>query len=130
MPRAPSKYAPEEQRRLYVERMGQYIGMRNARWLDRNTGPDGVIPPGIRELANVWEADTFLAHWCVRHGLLDRSLVPEGGIKFAQIGRLTSLVYFESERRRGEVGRALSWWLDCREHEQQEVIDRALVRAG
>jgi hypothetical protein len=110
--------------------MEDFLAARNARWLDRHTGPDGEVRAGVRDLANAWQCDNFVFRWCVRNGLLDRSHAREGGLRHNQIGRLTALVYGASERHRGALGRALSGWLDEREREQLEELERASVLSG
>ncbi len=114
------KYASPDQTAEYLAKMESYLDERNSRWLDR-WSRDGEVPDGVKDLCNRWAADKHLLKWCIDTGRLDPAIDVDG-LKNAQIGRYTAIVYHRGKDDRKALTRELSKYIDEIEARQTEAV--------
>lgn len=118
-------YASPEQTEAYLKAMGNYIESRNQRWLDRWQQDDGSFPASIkRDLINKWQADNHLVKWAVETGRLDPAIPTERGVKAAQVGRFTGVIYHRSKDERKALAKELERYCDEQERLQTDKLQR------
>ncbi len=92
------KYASDEAAETLKARYKQYLAKREAKFLDGLTPEGGEIPPELgRYPVNIFGLDGHMAKWCAKVGIIAEESIPEGGIKYAQIGKLTGLGFERDE---------------------------------
>lgn len=64
-------YAPPDVVREYQEWCRGFVDDVNAKWLDRNTGPDGSIRDGIKDLLSTWQVTGHLLKTAVAEGRIN-----------------------------------------------------------
>jgi hypothetical protein len=105
------KYASDEDTAVYLKAMESYIDKRNQQWLDRWSEKT----TDIRDLCNRWQADGHLAKWAEQCGMISPGSVPEGGLKNAQVGRLTAIIYCGALEDRKRLAKELEAYIDKQE---------------
>lgn len=123
---ATGRYASPEQTAAFLEKMDAYLDRRNGEWLDQWTDEiTGECPDGVKELCNRWQADNHLVKWAVQTGRLDPASVPDDrGIKHAQVGRFTAIVYHRSKAERIALTDELARYMDELARLQTEALRR------
>lgn len=117
------QYASDADAEKYKQKMSAFLAERNARWVDRWTKSGGEIPDGVKDLCNLWQADSHLAKWAVETNRLDpASLDEHGKVKNRQIGKYTAIVYMRSKADQKALGAELSRYLADQESRQLDVL--------
>lgn len=120
---AKGKYASPQQTEVFLQKMDAYLEKRNSEWLDRWTA-NGEVPAGLKEyVCNRWQADNHLVKWAVSVGHLAPMDV-ETGVKNAQIGRFTAIIYHRSKEDQKALTMELKRYVDEQERIALERLQR------
>jgi phage RecT family recombinase len=123
-------YASPKDTAAFLLKMDEFLEKKNTEWLDfYQNKHDGTWPDGLPQvLVNRWKADNHLVKWCVETGRLPNAMIPEGGVKHHQIGRLTAIVYHKSDKDRLALTKELQRYIAQEASRAEERYE--LLQAG
>ncbi len=117
------KYCSEAEAKVCLAAIQKFIDFRNVKWLDRWTKEDGEVPGNLKELCpRIYQADNHLVKWAIQLGLLAPESMSETGLKPAQLGRLTGILYHKDKECRTKMKDELTHYFD----ELERVATQAL----
>jgi hypothetical protein len=93
------QYASPEQTKVFNDAVRGFIDRKNAEWLDRWTGPHGLITDDAGELMNGFQARGHLCKWAIETGQFDQSLTLEA-IKGDNASKYLAIIYSRSQADR------------------------------
>jgi hypothetical protein len=120
------KYCSPQEALVCLEAIKNYRDTRESQWLDRWTNSaTGEIPDGLKELCpRDFPIDDHLAKQAVKTKRLAQDCMDTTGLKYAQEGRLTGILWHRSDEDRAWLEREMKLYFD----ELERTATDALLR--